>query len=165
MTATRPPGFVTRTISASIRSASASSITVTDIDLKAVVRKRQLLGVAIAKLDPAFEALLPGQGLGLAQQIGVYVDAGDAVAPSRASRQPAREDAAAAADLEDRLPRPQLRLLDQSPHHLQITDCVTPSFQDRHGAKSRAAESESAIALTERRYQWLPLRGRQKQRQ
>jgi hypothetical protein len=62
--------------------------------------------------------------------------------PGRASRQPAREDAAAAPDLEDRLPRAQPRHLDKSPHHLQITDCVAPGFQDRHNAESRAAESD-----------------------
>ena len=39
-------------------------------DFKAVVGKRQRLGIAIAKLDRAFEPLLPGEGLGLAQQIG-----------------------------------------------------------------------------------------------
>src|SRR5262249_22595532 len=131
----------------------------------AVVGKRQRLGIAIAKLDRAFEPLLPGQGLGLAQEIGVYVDTRDAVAPGHAARQPAREHTAAAADLEDRLPRARLRHLDQRPHHFEITDGVTPRFQDRHGAESRAAESDSAIALAKRRHQWLPLRGCQKQRQ
>jgi hypothetical protein len=36
-------------------------------NLKAVVGKRQRLGIAIAKLARAFEALLSGQGLGFAQ--------------------------------------------------------------------------------------------------
>jgi hypothetical protein len=88
--------------------------------IRALVRKRERFCTTFAKLYRALESLFLGKGCGFAQQIPIDIYAHDAVVSPGILGQPADEDATATPHLDDRLPRPQGHLRQQSPEHAEV---------------------------------------------